>query len=127
MNTFNTTQLNAIIMLLEGTEALAKRSLVFTKAIVIGRPDKPGCLLMSQAEEEDQDGKYPFLVSYFKDYDPKSVANGQCSLIESYTDKFYTWNDLVDFIVNMAKASFSEETYLSQLKVIKTGYTPWSI
>lgn len=113
INTFNTTQLNAITMLLEGTEALAKRSLVFTKAIVIGRPNKPGCLLVSQSDEEDQDGKYPFLVSYFKDHDPKSVADGQCGLIESYTDKFYTWVGLVDFIVNMAEASFSEKTYLS--------------
>lgn len=113
MNTFNTIHLNAITKLLEGTEAQAKRSVAFTKAIVIGRPDKPGCLLVSQPEEEDQDGKFPFLVSYFKDWDPKSVADAQCRLLESYTDRFYTWNDLVNFIVSMAKANFSEKTYWS--------------
>ena len=112
MNTFNTTHLNAITMILEGTEALAKRSKVFTKAIVIGVPNKPGCLIVSQSDEEDQDGKYPFLVSYFKDYDPKSVASCEAYFTESYTDRFYSWNGLVDFIVSMAKGDFSEKTYL---------------
>ena len=113
MNTFNTTHLLAINMAIKGTGAVAKRSEVYTKAIVAGRPNLPGCLMVSQSEEEDQDGKYPFLVSYFKNHDPKSVADDKVSLLESYTDRFYTWDGLIKFIAAMAKDNFSEKTYLS--------------
>lgn len=110
-NTFTTYHLLAIQEMIN-EKATAKRSVYYSRAICIGKPDLPGCLLVSQEEEEDSQGRFPWLVHYFPCHHPKEVADGEINLLCGFEDKFDTWRELQVFIKKMVDSSFSKEGYL---------------
>lgn len=112
MNTFNTFQMEAITAAISSfTKAVCKRSAVFKKAVVIGVPNSPGCLMVSQQEEEDNNGFFPFLVSYFPAHEPKKVADDEVAFIHAYSEMFYKWDELISFIRLMCENDFASSAY----------------
>lgn len=70
------------------------RSRTFTKAVVVGRPGLPGCVMVS----EISDTKSGFLASFFPDHDPKSVADGMVDFYHSYTEEFSSFFTFLLFV-----------------------------
>lgn len=100
MNTFNQLHLEAISKIIPASHKVA-RSSVYTTAVVIGTPGKPGALMISFLEvcyNADQPG---WFWSRFVDTDPKSVADDRLGSIDkNYTEtgEVYHWTDLVKVI-----------------------------
>lgn len=109
-NTFNQAHLDALAKIVpNGT--LVKRSAYYNRAVVIGRPDQSGAILLSQEQEEDAEGRFPFRMNVFFDCDPKKVADGKASLLTSFDEVFYNWGDLVKFVTVVTNSGFSEAVY----------------
>ena len=72
------------------------RSRTFTKAVVVGRPEMPGCVMVSKTESG-------FLASFFPDHDPKSVADGMVDFYHSYTEEF---SSFFTFLIFVKKVTF---------------------
>ena len=94
-NTFNTEELNALRAFNKEHESvLIKRSRFYTKAVVVGVPDKPGSLLISYVDH----GAY-WLTHSTPDLSPKELADGiGVDLHEMDEDRFYRWRDLAEHI-----------------------------
>lgn len=97
-NTFNQLLLEAIARELpEGM--LVKRSRKYTRAVVIGRPDNAGAIILSQDVEEDADGCFPWTLQFFRELSPENLADGVgVDFGTAHDTWFYHWNDLINFI-----------------------------
>lgn len=107
MNTFETNQLLAILEAIKSLDSLVcKRSAVFTKALVMGVPEKPGALMISQQELKEKKGEFTFLLHYFPGHDPKKVADGQVCFSFSKSKTIPDWIGLIKFIEKMKEEFF---------------------
>lgn len=107
VNTFNQYHLQRIAYALndEGCDVLVRRSRVYTKAVVIGKPGVPGSMMLSfiqqTPENPDRSG---WLVSLYPDHHPKEVADGEVKRQGFTTDEtFLYWGDMLRFVVSTAK------------------------
>ncbi len=103
VNTFNQLHLDGIRRVLPDSVE-AKRSREFTKAIVIGRADKAGAIMISQAGE---DLDYQWLVHHYPEDDPKSVSDDKVAWIRSYEHRFSYWNDVLRYITKQCESGLT--------------------
>ncbi len=107
MNTFETNQMLCIIEAIKSLDhVVCKRSAVFTKALVMGIPEKPGALMVSQQEVKEHKGEFTFLVHYFPHHDPKKVADGQVCFSFAKSKTIPDWIKLIEFIEKMRENFF---------------------
>lgn len=88
-----------------GRSAVVKRSAVFTKAVVIGEPDKAGSIMVSFNDEAPgHPGRSGWLVSLYPDHTPKEVADDKAPR-EGFTDDHVLlyWADMVNCVKANAK------------------------
>ena len=105
LNTFDQTHLNGIQRRLAaaGKTACAKRSRVFTKAVVIGTPNVKGSLMISFIESlPDDENRSGWFVTDYPEAEPKEVADDMllpspASYRDSHT--FLYWNDMVNHVL----------------------------
>lgn len=104
MNATNTFDSNALLALeiaidvadIDGV--LVKRSVDYTAAIVVGRPNKPRTFMVSQLKDEtDKDGQW-FLTA-FPLHHPKEVAHAEIPFESGYCYHFKTWEEVVAFAI----------------------------
>lgn len=95
---YNDIQLNVIAKNLEDG-FLVKKSAVYTKALVIGRPGVKGSLILSLFEET-ADRPY-WLVHLEKELDPKTLADGASVTGEEF--RYYNFSDMLKGVKGLTK------------------------
>lgn len=98
-NTFNQKTLEMIQSAVGRTHRVA-RSRTFTKAVVVGRPGTPGCVMVSKTESG-------FLASFFPNHDPKSVADGLVDFYHSYDEDFPSFFSFLLFIKKVTNHEYN--------------------
>lgn len=93
---FNLLHRNAIRReLADKADVKVKFSRVYHNAVVIGRLDKPGSVLLSQGGE---DMEFIWLVHHFEEHDPKAVSDGKVDTLIAQEYRFTSWGDLIKFL-----------------------------
>ena len=106
MNTFETNQMLAIVEVIKTlSNVVCKRSVVFTKALVVGVPGNLGSLMISQQEDKERNN-YTFFMHYFPDHEPKKVADGQVCFSFAKSKTIQSSGDLLKFLEKVSKNVF---------------------
>ena len=113
INTFNTVHMDALQEDLNSTgldkAIVVKRSSRFSKAVVIGAPDKPGSIMLTLLNDPRGDGLDVWWVTVFPSATPKDVADGKVSFENSYSKEFKYWVKMVKMVVDTFGTSFPKE------------------
>lgn len=77
----------------QGKGFVANRSRIYSKAVVIGRPELPGSIIMSLVDDEVT-GRSFWMAHLHQEADPKSLADGKIELTgEEF--RYHYWADML--------------------------------
>ena len=116
INTFNTDHLNALQATLNSSgvskEVIVKLSNRFSKAAVIGAPDKPGAIMITLLNDPRGDGLDVWWVTVFPGSTPKDVADGKVGFENSYSKEFKYWAKMIKMVITTIETGFPKEATL---------------
>lgn len=80
---------------------LIKKSTVYTRAAVIGRPGIPGSMIIS-LQEDLGGGRTGWMLNLHPEAEPKALADGKVKL-SGEEFRYYYWADLINGIQTLSK------------------------
>ena len=103
-NSFNQNHLETIAKMVRSVnpEFCTKRSDVYKNAVVIGRPNQKGAIILSLTDDIDE-SRSIWLSHMFKDVDPKTLADGKVNLGYGEENRDYYWADMLDTIKSLVQ------------------------
>lgn len=90
-----------------GSGASVKRSRYYQHAVVIGRKELPGAILLSQEREEVISGTSRWIINFFPCHHPKEVADGEIPLASSWGERFDTFFELLKYVEEKVVLGFN--------------------
>ena len=88
---------------------VAKRSRVYTKAVVVGRPGEPGAIMVSLVDDL-RDGRTGWLVTLFSEAAPEDVANGRVGFEAGISEEIWYWGDMLLQLEKSVREGFDKNS-----------------
>lgn len=103
-NSFNQIHLEAIAKVVRSVnpEFCTKRSEVYKNAVVIGRPNQNGSIILSLTDDIDE-SRSVWLSHAFTTVDPKTLADGKANLGIGEENRNYYWADMLNTIKRLVQ------------------------
>ena len=103
-NSFDQNHLEAIAKMVRSVnpEFCTKRSEVYQNAVVIGRPNQNGAIILSLTDDIDE-SRSVWLSHTFSGADPKALADGKVNLGIGEENRDYCWGDMLSTIKKLVQ------------------------